>query len=507
MMFPSTNFYGSRKKTNQFRRDSVLDPPFEYYFDAEEEDSVCQVLAFGQDSSQALWDTYCPSDSSCSATSSRQSLLPPLPHSLSTSVDAPVPGKSRARALPRRLPATALSRRNPRRPLLETASKRSITILQLEQLRQSPLPVLLHSGRKPPYALASNLNHSRPLASSFPSTSTSVNSSTLHSEAPSVSNSRTMTTAVSSVSAPRRNGWETANRSQSGGPPKILQQECVPSTVQGRAISLPLETKSTSAFGADFDFGLPGHDFESRRPSPSPLPGGTGFSARLPFSTSKVSLATATSPSSPQPYLPASHEGPREMSAFDSDSDEERPSLRRKAISKMVSQPRLKAYRTRARTVPTGAVPAANRRIISTGASVKKRISKQDIRTVWQRGCHTPDNGAGCVVSPVSTPDSSSTSPDSSSPAGGYSPLASRLRQKQSKKESPPKSTRTSAASKASNTCGDSKRRIFTPAGGRASEESGEKASSGKNLRSWFMRVFGRRNNMLATRVTGEERA
>ena len=116
---------------NSYRHDSFFD-----------ESSFKGYLAgLGCDSTETLRDTYCSSRDSVSTTSTRQSLLPPCPQ-LAFCQDSLYSGKSPFPPPKGPLPATPVCNEPTTRPIFESPSKRSITLSQLELLRQSPIPGL-----------------------------------------------------------------------------------------------------------------------------------------------------------------------------------------------------------------------------------------------------------------------------------------------------------------------------------------------------------------------------
>jgi hypothetical protein len=488
------DFYECEQGINSYRRDSLLDPPFFYNFNRKAEDNISLWVDFDHGSTEALLDSYCSSNSSRSTTSPRQSLLPPLPR-LSHSSQPPVTEQSLRSPSLGPLPRTPSGEQFAPKPALETLSKWSITPLQLEELRQpSRSSGQYQHSRTPSTRSGLTLNSNRLVAPTFSSASTTTTSCSLQSAMTSVSYSDAMsypTTAGSSKWASPKSGSRMRKRSKSRKPARLVQPDNFSSTIHGQSVSQPFETKSTSPIGAGFNLNLPSHDFEARRQSPAPpLTDGIASTPILP-SPCSTSLGTPTTPSSIQPLLPPFHEQSTETSAFDSDTDDEGLSSSN-PLRKMISNSRL--TRTRAETVP-----AANSRNISKGASLPKRISKQDIRTPGLPFSNASDNAAaGCGISTVRTSDSSTASPIAFKPSRATSPPTT-LRTKTSNRESSPsKSKRASNASKASKrSCTSSNNATAPPTvtvGGTAGRERKGSPSSGRRLHNWIVRVLGRRN-------------
>ncbi len=493
-VFKANNMYSSKKvyefETN--RRDSVLDPPlgpFVCYFDPKTEGSVTQLVVLGNDFTEALQDTYCSSTSSGSTVSPRESLLPPLPEKNLSPLRIPVIGQSTHPPPQRPLRISPLCEQALRKPTFGSPSQRSFTPLELEQLRQPPLTAVLHRSPTPFPTSASTLNYTRPIAPSISSSWTSSTSRTLQSSMSSFSNSETVrppNTPGSSCSAPTRNRSMIPKRSGTHKPANIVQPEFLSTTVPRQCISLPLETKSNSPVGADFDLGLPSHDFETRRQIPCPP--ATDAIVLVPnlISACTTTLGTPTSLSI-QPLLSPFQEQPVEISAFDSDSDDEGRCSHGRSIREKLSIPLLKQSRTLAETVP-----AARTRNTSKGAALPARILKQDIKTPGLRFSNVSEHGTGCGVTTVRSSDSSTASPVALKPSAVAS-LPATLRKKMSKtKSQSSKSKRTSNTSKASKRSGTSSKTTValvagSPFGGK------KKVSSGKRLRNWFARIIAMR--------------
>lgn len=492
-MYSAAKLYEFEKTNNSCRQDSVLDSPFGCWFDPKVEESISQLATCGQDSTEALWDTYCSSESSLSTSSPRQSLLPPSPHTIPPHLEAPSIRQHPYPPPQRPTPSTPSTEQPVPKPIFKsTSNKRSITPVELEHLRQSPLSAKLRRSHTSSPVSAMSQNCTRSVVPSFSWTSNGDSSSASQSVMSSFSNSDTVSpppTTNSSFSAPPRDDLVVRNRSKTRKPANIIQPGCLPSTIHGRSISLPVETKSSSPIGADFDLGLPSHDFETRRQSPAPPVTDIIVSTPILTSACTTLLGTPTSASSHQPLPSPFQEQAAEISAFDSDSDDERPQPSGAALRKTISRVVLKTSRTRAETIP-----ATNPRIIAKGASLPKRISKHDIKTPGLRFPDASENAGGCGATMVRISQASTASPVVSRTSGAASPPTA-LRKKVLKRESlSSRSKRTSSASKDSKRSSTSSKDTAGLIADVSIAGSKRKSSSGNRLRSWIAKVFGRRN-------------
>ena len=495
-MYSSATVYRYERAIYPDRRNSVLDSSFGCYLCPEIEDSLSQAVALTHGSTVTLRDTYCSSNSStstCSAVSQRQSLLPPLPQKSLSSMRL-VDGQSHNTPRRKQLPATPLSELAARMPASSAPSKRSITPLELEQLKQSSLPPKLRNhSRAPSHTSGVTLGHDHPSGPSMSSVATTI-ASTSHSAMSLLSNSETLShqpTACSSFPVPPGNGSMTQRRERLPKPIDIAQPEPISPTLHGRSISSPLKTKSSLPVGADFDLGLPSHEYLTRRQSPAPPT--TDASVSTPQLTSAYTASTGTpaSASYVQPLLSPFHEQFVETSAFDSDTDDEGTSSHARTLYEKVSRPLIKpSSRTRAETVPAASAPFA-----SKGTLLQKRISKQNFKSPGLPSSITSESGAGSDVALVRISDPSVTSPVAASSIGASSPPVS-LPKKTSYMDSP-----TSRSRRMSNMSKDSKKsstsfKTTSSLVGDKENRGRRKTSSGGRVRSWFSRVFAKRNTL-----------
>ncbi len=495
IMPSSGGFYACQQDINSFRRDSLLDPPFYYNFDPKAEDNISLLVDFDHGSTEALLDSYCSSNSSRSTTSPHQSLLPPLPQHLSSSTKFLVSGEGVCPYQQRPLPATPPEEESMQKTAFNTPAKRSFNPLQLESLRQSSRSPTqgFRSQTLSPTARRSP-SHTRSVVPLSSPASTTTTSSSLHSAMSSSDTTSLLTTHGSSSSVPKRNGSAMRKPSKRLKPAKMVQQDGFPCTSHGLTISSPLETKSSSPVVADFNFTLPSHDLRIRRRHPSP-PNPDGIvSTPVLASSCSTSLGSPTTPSSIKPLLPPFHEQSLEISAFDSDTDDEGPSQAGRRVHYKASFARLGTSRSRAETVP-----AANPRTISKGAALSKRISKQDIRTPGLRSSNASDNtAAGSGITTVDTSDSLTPSRVVPKTSRAAIPPTTLRKKMLTQQLSPSRSKRASDESHSSKRSGTSSNKqtasFATTSGSTAQGERNGSTSSAKKLRNWIARVFGRRN-------------
>ncbi|KAF7507682.1 hypothetical protein GJ744_010235 [Endocarpon pusillum] len=379
-------------------------------------------------------------------------------------------------------------------PAASAPSKRSITPLELEQLKPSSLPPKLRNhSRAPSHTSGVTLGHDHPCGPSSSSVATSI-ASTSHSAMSLLSNSETLShrpTAYSSFPVPPRTGSMMQRREKLPKAIDIAQPAPLSPTLHGCSISSPLKPKSSSPIGVDFDLGVPSHAVLTRRQSPAPPTTDASVSTPQLTSTYTASTGTPTSASSVQPLLSPFQEQFVETSAFDSDTDDERTSSHARTLYKKVSRPLIKpSSRTRAETLP-----AVNAPFASKGALLPKRISKQDIKTLGLRCSTTSESGAGSDMASVRISDPSVTSPGAARSIGASSPPAT-LPKKTSYTDSPTsRSRRMSNTSKASKKSSTSGKPTSSLVGDKENRGRGRrKTSSGGRVRTWFSRVFTKRN-------------
>jgi hypothetical protein len=494
-MYSSATVYKCDKNNSPNRHDSLLDSPFRYYFDPKLQESLPSSLAFDREFRETLPDTCCSSSSSissCSSVSQRQSLLPPFPQeSLLSSVKI-LHGQSFYPPSPGQLTAST-SDQHKKVAAFESSSKRSITPLELEQLRLVPLPARPHHHRRiPSTRLGRDLNYIDAIGTSSHLTSASATLSTLDSTMSSLTDSRTPnlpTTSGLGLSAPTKNGSKRQRRHEAHKPPSNIQPRPIPSALDRRDISPPLNNKSNSPVGADFDFGLPSQDFTTRCQSDVPANAASVSTPPLP-SGYTTSMATPTSQSSIQPLLTSFQDQPIETSAFDTDSDDEGRSSHAKTLYKKVSRPLLGPSRTRAETLPS-----ANTRNNAKGASISKRISKQDIRAPALCPSHISNDPTSCGITTVRLSTSSVASPTDTGPSGTISAPATLSKTLPSKESATGNSKRTSDTSDTMERSGTLDLTKDSSVGGSVPGRRRNTSSSGK-VRSWLSRVFTKRNTL-----------
>jgi hypothetical protein len=495
-MCSSTTIYKCDKNYYPSRHDSLLDSPLGCYSHPKVKESLSPFVALDSESPGARLDTYCSSRSSsltCSAVAQRQTLLPPFPRESLSSSGEIVDGQSLYPSTP--WPLAARPGDPPMwMPAFESPSKRGITPLELERLRHAPLPARLYNRcRTTSPTSGLDLSHTGTIVSSSPLTSTGATLSTLDSTMSSLTTSQTPslpTTSALSFSALTRNDSRRQRRRKIHKPANIIPPGSLPTTLHRRDISLPLDTQSTSPIEPNFDLGLPSHDFMTGRQSPIPPTADASVSTPPLSSACTASLGTPTSQSSVQPLLSPFQEQPIETSAFDSDTDNERRPSHAKNFYKKVSRPLLKPSRTRAETIPS-----ASTRNHSKGASISKRISKQDIRSPASCSSDTSDDPAGCGITMVRMSTSSTASPiDTRSSGTTIAPAT--LRKIISNREPPTsKSKRTSDMIDSSEKSSPSSRTTNSHVGGIVTGRR-RTTSSSERVRSWFSRVFAKRNTL-----------
>lgn len=500
-MYSSAKIYPYGRNIYPDRRDSVLDSSSGCYFSPEIEDSLSHAAASNLGSTVALRDTYCSSTSSnstFSAASQRQSLLPPLPQKSLSSAMGSVDRQSHNTSQQTRLPAKPLRELPARMPPSEAPSKRSITPLELERLKQSSFSAKLwNHSRGDSHTLGLMLGHDYTCEPSLSSDATTI-TSTSHSAMSSMSSISSFKTrspqksAYTPITVPPRNGSMMQRREKLPKPINIVNPNFSSSTLRGRSISSPLKTKTSSSTGTDFDLGLPSHEFLTRRQSPAPPTADASISTPPLTSAYAASTGTPTSASSVQPLLSPFHEQSVESSAFDSDTDDEETSSHARTLYKKVSRPLIKpSSRTRAETLPV-----ANTHIVFKGALLQKRISKQDIKTPGLRFSNTSESGAGSGIASVRISDSSITSPVNARSIGTASQPVT-LRQKTSDTDSPTsRSKRMSNMSKASKKSSTSFKTTSSTVGDKENGGRRKTSLSGRRVRSWFSRIFTKRNTL-----------
>ena len=494
-MYSSATGYKLDKNNSPNRHDSLLDSPFGCYFHPKVQESLSPFVGFDLGFPETLLDTCCSSsssNSSCSSVSQRQSLLPPFPQeSLLSSVKI-LHGQSFYPPSPCPLPPS-LSGQPKRVPAFESSSKRSITPLELEQLRHVPLPARLHHQcRTPSTTLRRDLNHIDPIRTSSHLTSTSATLCTLDSTMSSLTASQTPSLSMTGLgfSAPTRNGSTRQRRRETHIPPSLIQPGSIPSTLHRHDIAPPLDTKSNSPIGANFDFGLPSQDFVTRRQSHVLATADASVSTPPLPSGFTTSVGTPTSQSSIQPLLTSFQEQSIETSAFDSDSDKEGRSSHAKTLYKKVSRPLLGPSRMRAE-----ALPSASTGNTAKGASISKRISKQDIKVPALCSSHASNDPAGCGTTMVRLSTSSIASPTDTRPFGTTTAPAALRKISSNKDPAGANSKRTFDTSNATEKSSTSSQTTNSRAGGSVAGRR-RNTSSSEKVRSWFSRVFAKRNTL-----------
>jgi hypothetical protein len=495
-MYSSATVYKCDKKNYPNRHDSLLDSPFGCYFHPKAQESLSPFVAYDRGSPETILDNCCSSSSSssaCSSVSQRQSLLPPFPQeSLLSSL-----GILHRQSLcpPSQCPLPTTTSDQPKRmPAFEPSSKRSITPLELEQLRHAPLPARLDNHcRTPSTTSGLDLNHIDTIGTSSHLTSTSATFSTLESTMSSLTTSQPPSLSMTSglgFSAPRSDSSTRQTRRKTHKPPSINQAGSIPSNLQRRDFSPPLDTQPNSPLGANFDFGLPSQDFVTRRQSHVPVTADASVSTPPLPSGCTTSLGTPTSQSSIQPLLTSFQDQSIETSAFDSDSDNEGRSSHAKTLYKKVSRPLLGPSRTRAEILPS-----AGTRSNAKGASISKRISKQDISAPALCSSHSSTDPDGCGITMVRLSTSSIASPTDTGPSGTTTAPATLRKILSNKEAATGNSKRTSDTSDTTEKSSTSTQTTNSRVGGGVPGRRRNTTSS-ERVRSWFSRVFTKRNTL-----------